>query len=36
MPIKVLYYNDLVFVFDYIKETYGKTVDKDISDLYEM
>ena len=36
MPIKVLYYNDLIFVFDYIKEAYGKIVDKDISDLYEM
>lgn len=34
-PIKVLYYNDLGFVFEYIKEKYGKTVDKNISDLYE-
>lgn len=34
-PIKVLYYDDLIDVFDYIKIKYGKTVDKDISDLYE-
>lgn len=34
-PIKVLYRKDLREVFDYIKATYDKEVDKNISDLYE-
>lgn len=34
-PIKVLYRNDLSYVFDYIKDTYSKTIDKDVQDLYE-
>ena len=31
---KVLFQKDLKYVFDYIKETYNKVVDKNISDLY--
>lgn len=34
-PIKVLYKADLEPVFEYIKEVYGKTVGKDLIDLYE-
>lgn len=34
-PIKILYRDDLKDVFDYIEQTYGKTVDVNIQDLYE-
>ena len=34
-PIKILYRSDLGPVFNYINEFYGKTVDKDIQDLYQ-
>lgn len=33
--IKILYRKDLKNIFDYIYEKYNKTVDKNISDLYE-
>lgn len=34
-PIKVLYFKDIQYIFDYIKQTYNKEVDKNISDLYD-
>ncbi len=34
-PIKVLYREDLAEVFEYILNTYGKQVDKNIHELYE-
>ena len=34
-PIIVLYRKDLKAVFDYIKSTYNKTVDKNIHELYQ-
>lgn len=34
-PIKILYYKDLKYVFDYIKQKYNKDVDKNIHELYE-
>ena len=34
-PYKILFPKDLQYVFNYIKETYNKEVDKNIQDLYE-
>lgn len=34
-PYKILFPKDLQHIFDYILDTYGKQVDKNISDLYE-
>lgn len=35
-PIEILYFKDMQYIFDYIRETYNKEVDKNISDLYEQ
>lgn len=33
---KILFYKDLKYIFDYIKQKYDKDVDKNISDLYTI